>query len=113
MTEPIAIRSALCAAALAAALGAPAAEVAPGRFIFTGELRDVRSDDLRTPITPTWPIQIRWMAPEGAEVEAGEKVLEFDNAAIASRLEEQKLQWNDARSPRRSREAQTGAERAE
>ncbi|MBI3449012.1 MAG: efflux RND transporter periplasmic adaptor subunit [Acidobacteria bacterium] len=94
--------------------GARAREGGPtSRFTFTGELRAVRSDELRTPTTPSWPIQIKWMAPEGTEVAEGDTVLSFDNSAILSRLEEQKLAYSDVVTRTRSREAQIDADRAE
>jgi len=86
---------------------------APLPFVFTGELRAVRGEEIRAPQAPTMPIQIKWMAPEGSEVAAGEPILEFDNAAILAKLEEQKLAWRDAGSRLRSSEARIAADRAE
>ncbi|HZE88838.1 MAG TPA: efflux RND transporter periplasmic adaptor subunit [Verrucomicrobiae bacterium] len=94
--------------------GVPAREGrAAERFTFTGELRAVRSDELRTPSMPSWPIQIKWMAPEGSEVAEGDPVLSFDNTAILSKLEEQRLAYSDVVTRSRSREAQIDADRAE
>lgn len=61
------------------------------RLVLTGELRAAASIDLSTPRTDAWELSIRWMADDGAEVKAGDRVLEFDNSAIASQLEEKKL----------------------
>jgi len=91
----------------------PAAAPASSRFVLTGELRAVHADDIRTPITSTWPIQIRWMAPEGTLAAAGDTILEFDNTGILSKLEDQRLAYSDAESRLRSRMAQLDGERAE
>ncbi len=61
------------------------------RFLLTGELSAVRSDDIVVPRTPSWQIQIRWMENDGAQVAAGQKVLEFDNSSFAGNLEEKRL----------------------
>jgi multidrug resistance efflux pump len=91
---------------LSASPGAP-------RLVLTGELRAVNADDIRTPITSSWPIQIRWMAPEGTLAAAGDTILEFDNTGILSKLEDQRLALSDAENRLRSREAQIDGERAE
>ena len=66
------------------------------RFLLTGELRAVRSDDIVVPRTPSWEIPIRWMETDGARVEAGQKVLEFDNSSFAGSLEEKRLSETQA-----------------
>jgi multidrug efflux pump subunit AcrA (membrane-fusion protein) len=87
---------------------------APGRTILlTGELRAVRNEEIRTPLTDTWPLQIRWMIPEGTLVREGQKVLDFDNTAVLSRLEEMRLARLEAAVSLRSTEAQLEAQRAE
>jgi HlyD family secretion protein len=68
------------------------------RFLLTGELDAVKADDIVAPRTSTWIIAIRWMEKDGAEVKAGQKVLEFDNTAFASDLEEKKLSLVQAES---------------
>ncbi len=67
-----------------------------GRFLLTGELQAVKADDIVAPRTPVWLIAIRWMEKDGVEVKAGQKVLEFDNSAFASDLEEKKLSLAEA-----------------
>ncbi len=68
------------------------------RFVLTGELDAVRADQIVVPRTPAWVIAIRWMEADGATVEAGQKVLEFDNTAFAGDLEERKLARVEAES---------------
>ena len=67
-----------------------------GRFLLTGELQAIKADDIVAPRTPVWLIAIRWMEKDGVEVKAGQKVLEFDNSAFASDLEEKKLSLAEA-----------------
>ena len=66
------------------------------RVVLTGDLRAPSSLDLTAPRTETWMIAIRWLAKDGAEVKAGERVLEFDNTAVTSTLEQKKLQLIEA-----------------
>ena len=66
------------------------------RVLLTGDLRAPSSIDLTSPRTENWMIAIRWLAKDGAEVKAGERVLEFDNTAVTSTLEQKKLQLIEA-----------------
>ncbi len=61
------------------------------RVLLTGQLDAVLSKELVAPRTRVHTMSIRWMAEDGTEVEAGDKVLEFDNSSFASGLEEQRL----------------------
>ena len=78
--------------------GAPAASAAAHRgdferhLLLTGVLEAVRSTQLTAPNVPTNELQIRWIEEDGAYVRAGQKVLEFDNNAFASQIEDLRLQ---------------------
>lgn len=61
------------------------------RFVLSGELAAVQSDPLVAPRTPMWQVRIRWMEQDGSPVKAGQKVLEFDNAAFAGSLEQKRI----------------------
>ncbi len=61
------------------------------RVLLTGELRAARARDLVVPRAPTWRVQIRWLEEDGAEVAAGQKVVEFDSSEFTSDLEEKRL----------------------
>jgi len=61
------------------------------RFVLTGELEAVRSADIVVPRAPSWEVQIRWMERDGAKVEPGQKVLEFDLSTFTGQLEEKRL----------------------
>jgi multidrug efflux pump subunit AcrA (membrane-fusion protein) len=110
------VNRALCLAVLAACHGAVekqatrevtrTAVVTRGdlndRVLLTGDLRAPSSVDLTSPRTENWMIAIRWLAKDGAEVKAGERVLEFDNTAVTSTLEQKKLQLIEAEMAYRS-----------
>lgn len=76
-------------------------ELAP-RVLLTGELKAANAIELMTPRTDSWEMTIRWMAEDGAEVKAGERVVELDNSAIASQLEQKKLLLRQAEATLRS-----------
>ena len=61
------------------------------RFVLTGNLKAVRSRPLTTPRTDNWMVSIRWLAPEGAMVKAGETVVQFDTSTITSGLNDKRL----------------------
>ncbi len=54
----------------------------------TGELEAARAESLSVPTTPSGQAQIRWLARDGADVRAGEKVAEFDDSELLSGLED-------------------------
>jgi len=66
------------------------------RFVLSGELAAVQSDPLVAPRTPMWQVRIRWMEQDGAPVQVGQKVLEFDNAAFAGSLEQKRIARSQA-----------------
>ena len=72
------------------------------RVLLTGDLHAPSSVDLTSPRTETWMIAIRWLAKDGADVKAGDRVLEFDNTAVTSTLEQKKLQLIEAEMAYRS-----------
>ncbi|HEY5908484.1 MAG TPA: efflux RND transporter periplasmic adaptor subunit [Vicinamibacteria bacterium] len=55
-------------------------------FLLTGEIRAASGAQLRAPVLPQ--PQIRWIEEDGASVRAGDRVLEFDSAAVLANLEE-------------------------
>jgi len=62
------------------------------RALLTGELRAARAQDVVIPRSPTWQMQIRWMAEDGTRVRRGEKVLELENDEFARALEDKRLE---------------------
>jgi HlyD family secretion protein len=61
------------------------------RFVLSGELAAASSENLVVPRTPTWTLSIRWLAPEGAQVKKGDRVVEFDSSSFASALGDKRL----------------------
>ena len=120
-----AARAALAAAVLTAGAGCRPGRADPGPaasrdlrvvakpvedvFLLTGELRAVRSVSLITP-RGEGELQIRWMAEDGAEIPAGDRVAEFDASRLIQTIEERRLRLRQAENDRESRERQAAAE---
>lgn len=66
------------------------------RVLLTGELAAERGEALVVPRTSSWQLQIRWMAPDGTRVKAGDPVVAFDNSQFSSDLEEKRLTASNA-----------------
>jgi multidrug resistance efflux pump len=60
-------------------------------LLLTGEISAVEAADIMVPRTPTWQVAIRWMEADGADVKAGQKVLELDNSQFVASLEASRL----------------------
>ncbi len=111
-------------AATALALGGCAAAPEPGDartavvarstvedvFLLTGELQAVRSDELTVPRLEGGRVQVKWVAEDGSEVEAGDTVAELDNTQVAQSLEEKRLRLTQAQISLEQREASLEAE---
>jgi multidrug efflux pump subunit AcrA (membrane-fusion protein) len=80
-------------------------------FLLSGETRAVRSLDIAAPRTASWQMmQIKWLAEDGAEVEAGDPLIEFDNTRVVQRIEEIRLRQTQAEIALASREKTLAAE---
>jgi HlyD family secretion protein len=66
------------------------------RLLLTGELAAERADELKVPRTPSWQVQIRWMAEDGTPVRAGDRVVELDNSSFTGELENKRATAADA-----------------
>jgi len=66
------------------------------RVLLTGELHAANSVDLQVPRTEMWQQVIKWMAEDGAQVKAGDRLLEFDTSSAAKQIEDKKLALTDA-----------------
>lgn len=60
------------------------------RCLLTGELRAAEAVNLVVPRTPGFQVQIRWMEEDGAEVRAGQRVVELENSNVTSDLEDKR-----------------------
>jgi HlyD family secretion protein len=58
-----------------------------GRFLLTGELVAEDAVLLIVPNANIWPVTVRWLEEDGAEVDAGDAIVEFDNSQLANNLE--------------------------
>jgi len=75
-------------------------------LLLTGELRAVHSVAIKAPQTNQFQMRIQFMAEEGAFVEQGDALLDFDNSALAEQVRDLESQILDA-------EIQIGTKRAE
>jgi len=99
-------------AASGAALVVRRGELHP-RLLLSGELRAARALPLAVPSTPSFEVQIRWLAEDGSRVAAGQPVVELDNAGFLSKLEEQRLAAATAAADLARIAAQAGVDAAE
>lgn len=60
------------------------------RLLLTGELEAADSLKIGIPRTRQFRVQITWLAADGAEVRAGDRVVEFDSSAFTTNLDEQR-----------------------
>lgn len=68
------------------------------RVVLTGELHAGSATELSVPKTDSWELTIRWLAEDGAQVKAGDRVLEFDNSAFTTGLVEKEIAVLEANS---------------
>ncbi|HVT19162.1 MAG TPA: HlyD family efflux transporter periplasmic adaptor subunit [Thermoanaerobaculia bacterium] len=61
------------------------------RLVLSGQLVAARAEALVVPQTPSFQVQIRWMAEEGSQVAAGQPAVELDNSTFTAQLEEKRL----------------------
>ncbi len=64
------------------------------KILLTGELEAADNVSLVTPNANIWPVQIRWMVEDGAQVQEGERLVEFDSSQLTSNLEQMLVQVN-------------------
>jgi HlyD family secretion protein len=56
-------------------------------IVMTGEMKATRGDDITVPRLPSWQTSIKWLATDGIEVKAGDRVVELDNSQFATNLD--------------------------
>jgi multidrug resistance efflux pump len=73
-------------------ISAPEVEVRRGDIddvlLLSGEIESSSSENFVVPRTDTWVLTVRWLPKEGTHVEKGDRVVEFDNSAFVSRVQE-------------------------
>jgi multidrug efflux pump subunit AcrA (membrane-fusion protein) len=76
------------------------------RFLLTGQLVAVNAENLAVPQIPSWETTVRWLEAEGTIVKAGQKVVEFDTAALAQAFGEKRFALSQAMSELEQLEAE-------
>jgi len=79
-------------------------------FLLTGELKAPQSDVISCPRVEGWEAQIKWLADDGAEVQAGDAVVEFDATRASRDLEDRRTRVQQASIEREGREQAVAVE---
>lgn len=66
-------------------------------FLLTGEIEAASSEPIVVPVTPSWQIQLRWLAEDGIDVAPGDRLAEFDSGDLTRRLADAELDLAQAR----------------
>ncbi len=74
--------------------------------LLTGELKASEASPLVVPRSPNWQVEIRWLADNGTAVQAGDKVVDLDNSAVSSDLEDKEISLREKLSTLTSRKAE-------
>jgi HlyD family secretion protein len=61
------------------------------RYIITGEVEAVTSENLGVPRTPAWILAVRWLIDDGTFAKKGDPVAEFDSTAFSGTLDDKRL----------------------
>jgi len=80
------------------------------RLILTGELVAADAHRLIAPNVNIWPLQIRRLVDDGAAVESGEVLVEFDNAQLADQIDQLEQSLIEAENQLASTAAQARSE---
>jgi multidrug resistance efflux pump len=87
-------------AAAPGAAAAPSVAVTRGdferRLPLTGEIDAVSAMEMKVPRVPNGKVPLRFLAPEGAEVKAGEVVAELDSTSFVQEVKDRALQLSQA-----------------
>lgn len=76
------------------------------RVLLSGSLEAERAIHLVVPRTPTWQVELRWLAEDGAAVRAGDRVVELDSSQFVADLEEKEISLAERRSELERQRAQ-------
>lgn len=80
------------------------------RVLLTGKVDAALSIELSVPRTDQWNVAIRWLAEDGSRVEAGDRVVEFDNTAVVDQINELELALVEAAIELQSAQAKAAVE---
>ncbi len=59
--------------------------------LLTGEIEATQARNLSVPRTPSWRVDLRWIAEDGTPVKAGDRVAELDKSEFVQDLEDKEL----------------------
>ncbi len=79
------------------------------QVLLTGEMVAEEAEPQEAPNVNIWPLQIRWLLEDGSPVQAGDKVVEFDNSQLISNLDEKRVRVVEAENRLASTAAQGAA----
>jgi HlyD family secretion protein len=65
-------------------------------LLLTGEVDAAVALQMQAPRTEDWQLTIRWLAEDGTQVKAGDRLVEFDNVAVVDRIRELDLKVAEA-----------------
>lgn len=66
------------------------------RLVLTGDVDAADSLNFSGPRTDDWNLSIRWLATDGAQIKAGDRVVGFDAAAVTDRVRELEISVTEA-----------------
>ncbi len=74
-------------------------------FLLTGELHAIEAVTISTPrVRGGGDMQIRWLAEDGRDVKAGDRLVDFDSSRVLEGLEEKRLRLRQAQNEREAKE---------
>jgi multidrug resistance efflux pump len=79
-------------------------------LVLAGELEAARGDNLAVPPLPSWQTAIKWLAEDGALIQAGAPVAELDNSALTADLDGKRQADTQARQELQQREGEWEAD---
>src|SRR5713226_7772180 len=110
----LALAAASCFSGYRTEADARALRVRRGTFasdvVITGELRAARGEELAVPRLPQWQTTIKWIAPDGADIKQGERVVELDNSAFSANLDAKRHAVAQAQQELQQKEAEWNAD---
>ncbi|HXH90165.1 MAG TPA: efflux RND transporter periplasmic adaptor subunit [Thermoanaerobaculia bacterium] len=113
----LALAAASCFSGYRTEADAKALRVRRGTFardvVLTGELRAARGEELAVPRLPQWQTTIKWIAPEGAEMKQGDRVIELDNSAFSANLDAKRQAVEQAQQQLQQKDAEWAADTLE
>ena len=74
--------------------------------LVTGEIEAAEAATLSVPPSPSWRVELRWLAEDGSVVQAGERLAEVDNSEFVRDLETKEIGLQESLSELERRQAE-------